>query len=98
MSGMMNEVPLILYSTVGCHLCEEAQALLRAQQVLSADLHWQVIDIANDDALFHRYGWFIPVLRKVDQSAGEHSHDAQAKELHWPFDAQTLSDFLQSNA
>jgi hypothetical protein len=90
MGGMMNEVPLILYSTDGCHLCEEAEALLRAQQAHNKDLGWQVVDIANDDVLFDRYGWLIPVLRKADAV----TTDTAASELRWPFDAQALSEFL----
>ncbi|MFT4769941.1 MAG: hypothetical protein ACI8RN_003095 [Glaciecola sp.] len=92
MGGMMNEVPLILYSTVGCHLCEEAEALLRAQQALSEDLCWEVVDIANDDILFDRYGWLIPVLHKVERGAADVG--TEGKELRWPFNAQTLRAFL----
>ena len=75
---------LVLYSTDGCHLCEEAEALLRAQQGQRAEaLAWTVVDIAGDDALFARYGWLIPVLRRDD-----------GQELRWPFDAAALAAFL----
>lgn len=76
-------MPFILYSTVGCHLCEEAEALLAAQQTQDPALAWRVVDIADDDALFARYGWHIPVLRADD-----------ARELRWPFDEAALKAFL----
>jgi hypothetical protein len=43
-----------------------------------------VVDIADDDDLFERYGWLIPVLRAPG-----------AAELRWPFDALALRAFLQ---
>jgi hypothetical protein len=46
-------------------------------------LRWEVVDIANDDSLFERYGWLIPVL--ACDGAGE---------LRWPFDAEALAAFL----
>lgn len=76
---------LVLYSTEGCHLCEEAEALLRVARNVLPGLNWEVVDIANDDALFKAYGWHIPVLR-----------NAQGRELRWPFDPVTLKDFLES--
>ncbi|WOJ94248.1 glutaredoxin family protein [Congregibacter variabilis] len=91
---MMNEVPLILYSTDGCHLCDEAQALLLEEQKCRKDLRWQVVDIANDDALFDRYGWLIPVLHNTGTPSGA----GAAQELRWPFNAQTLRDFLASQS
>ena len=73
---------LTLYSTDGCHLCEDAEALLRLLKQEQAQLSWSVVDIADNDDLFERYGWSIPVLR-----------DAAGKELCWPFDLKTLSEF-----
>lgn len=49
---------LTLYGTDGCHLCHDAQSLLKAM-----GLRWQDIDIVDDDALLDRYGTRIPVLR-----------------------------------
>jgi hypothetical protein len=74
---------LTLYTTEGCHLCEAAQALLVARRQAQPTLAWEAVDIANDDALFERYGWSIPVLRRAD-----------GRELAWPFDAKALADFL----
>lgn len=71
---------LILYSTAGCHLCEEAEQLLRSLQPEYPRLAWDVVDIADDDVLFERYGWVIPVLRFA--AAGESAASRPAGEAH----------------
>ena len=71
---------LTLYSTWGCHLCEQAQQLL-----LDAGQsgQFQVVDIVDDDAAFARYRLAIPVLKQGDN------------ELYWPFDACQLDRWLK---
>lgn len=70
---------LALYTTCGCHLCEQAEALLQ---------HWvtriDMIEIADDAELLDRYGVRIPVLRRIDNG----------KELDWPFDTAGIEDLL----
>lgn len=88
---MMDEVTLILYSTAACHLCEEAEGLLRAARGGQPDLVWDVVDIANDDRLFGVYGWLIPVLRAQSSAGSGNDYD---KELRWPFDAPMLQEFI----
>lgn len=75
---------LTLYSTWGCHLCEQAEALLQ-QAGLAEQL--QVRDIVDDEALFARFRVHIPVLA---------ASDAQGQEqlLYWPFDQNGLTDWL----
>ena len=68
-----------LYGTEFCHLCEQAEAVLR-EIGIEAD-H---IDIADDDELMEKYGIRIPVLKRLDTQA----------ELGWPFDAAAVSRFL----
>ena len=51
--------PPILYVREGCHLCEDAGAVLN--EVLGAD-GWSAVDIATDDELLVRYAHRIPVL------------------------------------
>jgi glutaredoxin len=68
-----------LYGTSCCHLCDEAEAILR-EIGIEAD-H---VDIADDDELLEKYGIRIPVLKRVDTGA----------ELGWPFDAEAISMFL----
>ncbi|EKE72173.1 glutaredoxin family protein [Gallaecimonas xiamenensis] len=69
---------LTLFHTQGCHLCEEAQALLAACQVQAA-----LVDIVTDPQLVARYGERIPVLM-----------NHQGQELGWPFDMELLNAFL----
>src|SRR6185436_17768174 len=47
----------IIYSRQGCHLCDEAMQLLRAQGIEVQD-----IDIDLDPALAERYGQSVPVI------------------------------------
>ena len=61
---------VILYTTVGCHLCEKAEALLAT---VAPDMPVEKVDIAEDDALVDLYGERIPVLAY------------QGEELGWPF-------------
>ncbi|MBV7296855.1 glutaredoxin family protein [Enterovibrio paralichthyis] len=76
---------LVLYSTEGCHLCEEAMALYEAAEKSAA---LRVIDIAFDDTLFERYGVTIPVLSL------QNSDNSVIDELGWPFDSSVLQTWL----
>lgn len=78
--GPAGEGALVLYVTRGCHLCDEAGALLRATAHA-----WRPHEIGYDDGLVARYGVRIPVLRRPDSGA----------ELDWPFDAAALAAFLR---
>lgn len=71
---------LTLYGTRGCHLCDEAEALLQAASA-ARPLQWVYVDIALDEALVARYGTRIPVLC-----------DTAGQELGWPF---SLLDILR---
>jgi len=51
-----------LYSTWGCHLCEQAEVLLA-----EAGLAFQVVDIIDDDQLFQQFRLHIPVLAAGDK-------------------------------
>ncbi|WP_423898412.1 glutaredoxin family protein [Candidatus Pelagadaptatus aseana] len=74
---------LILYTTLGCHLCDRAK-----------DVIWPVlqqypyrlkeVDIADDEGLVERYGVRIPVVSREDL----------AEDLGWPFDAEKLEWYL----
>ncbi|PSL14865.1 glutaredoxin-like protein DUF836 [Marinobacterium halophilum] len=76
---------LDLMTTEGCHLCDEAAAVL--QQVLSVgEAEVDLVDIVYETDLMERYATRIPVLVERDGSA----------ELGWPFDAQQLRQFLQA--
>lgn len=76
---------LILYGTAGCHLCEEAEALLRHMAAsLRPGEAWSSVDIAAEEALMERYGVRIPVLYRRDLGT----------ELGWPFGVEELAAFL----
>ena len=70
---------IYLYSTLGCHLCEQAKSVLWP---LLLQYHYELVevDIATNDELIERYGIRIPVLSTVDNS----------DELNWPFDAAAV--------
>lgn len=79
---------LYFYTTPGCHLCAEAEALftqISAQISLPQVIAVELVDIAESAALVTRYGSRIPVLQWA----------ASGGELAWPFSASDLQIFLQ---
>lgn len=74
-----------LFSTAGCHLCEQAEQLL---QTLPEPVTYSIKDIADNDEWVSRYAIRIPVLH----------HKTSADELNWPFDADALQHFIQHHA
>jgi glutaredoxin len=77
---------IILYTTVGCHLCEQAQAIVETLCRLNG-LQWQAVDIADDLALAEHYGLRIPVIKV----------EGAAEDIGWPFDEATLINYLQAH-
>lgn len=59
--------PLTLYTTLGCHLCEQLEALLLALH--DGECRLKKIEISEDESLVERYGVRIPVL--VDEAGME---------------------------
>jgi hypothetical protein len=79
---------LTLYHTSGCHLCEEAKALVLAcfaARGMAAE-SLKLADIAEDGELLERYGRLIPVLQAKDSKT----------ELNWPFDVDDIRQLLNS--
>ncbi|MEB0041353.1 MULTISPECIES: glutaredoxin family protein [unclassified Pseudomonas] len=72
-----------LLGTLGCHLCEVAEAELLP--LVEHGLMVELIDIGESEAMFEDYGLRIPVLRRIDTGA----------ELDWPFDAEQVVTFLR---
>lgn len=70
----------ILYTTLGCHLCEQAKAVLDNFE----NITYEMVDIADDDALVERYGIRIPVVKEKE---GE-------REIGWPFDVNTFAAWV----
>ena len=72
-------LPLTLYTTFGCHLCEHAESILEQGGHV-----FQAVDIAGDLSLMEQYGVRIPVVK-----------DDSGRELGWPFDGTQLEQFLR---
>ena len=72
-----------LFGTLGCHLCEVAEALL--MPFVEHGLLVELVDIAEREDWVEQYGLRIPVLRRSDTGA----------ELDWPFDAEQVVTFLR---
>ena len=78
-----------LFTTSGCHLCEEAEAMLRhLQQALNTDINIDIatVDIAESEKLMAKYGLRIPVIQASD-----------GRELGWPFSIDELVSFLRAS-
>ncbi len=73
-----------LLGTLGCHLCEQAEALL--MPFVEQGLQVELLDIAEDAELMERYALRIPVLRRADGRG----------ELGWPFDAEQIVALLRA--
>ncbi|MBR9912663.1 MAG: glutaredoxin family protein [Gammaproteobacteria bacterium] len=77
---------LYLYTTLGCHLCEQAKTVM--WPVLEHyGYRLQEIEIANDDEMVERYGIRIPVVRRDDCE----------RDLGWPFSAEQLAAYLAAD-
>ena len=68
-----------LYSSEGCHLCEQALELC-APHIKASDL--EVVDIVEDEKLVELYGISIPVLERCTDN----------KMLYWPFNEAQINE------
>jgi glutaredoxin len=75
-------VKVSLYTTLGCHLCEQALQLLQFARQTDQKIEIAEIEIADDDHLMAQYGIRIPVVAVSN------------RELGWPFDSSELNEFL----
>ena len=76
----------ILYSTQGCHLCEQAVSVIQQLQGSFA-IEYQIVDIADGEQaeqLIQRFGERIPVLENTQLQ----------ETLDWPFDIEKLTAWL----
>ena len=71
---------ITLFSTSGCHLCDQALALLEQLAV-----EFAIQDIIDDPILVEKYGITIPVIALT----------TSGNELNWPFDLAQLKQFLE---
>ncbi|WP_462158461.1 glutaredoxin family protein [Pseudoalteromonas sp. GB56] len=77
-------VKVVLYHTDGCHLCEQAHALLSAHELVESV---EQRDIIDDATWLEAYQVRIPVLTIADMSP--------SVDLGWPFDYQSVTEFLK---
>lgn len=75
---------LILFGTSGCHLCEQAVAIINICVQEGLDLTIEYIDIAEQEQWQEQYAIRIPVLYDP----------ATKQELGWPFDQAALKFFV----
>ncbi|HZA83919.1 MAG TPA: glutaredoxin family protein [Actinomycetes bacterium] len=52
---------MTLYTRVGCHLCEEAERVLREQRA-ATPFRLELVDVDRDPELARRYGVRVPVV------------------------------------
>lgn len=71
----MTQLPRVeLFTRSGCHLCEDAKAILLALQG-AYDFTFVETDITTDPVLLARYGEEIPVVLINGQKAGKYRVD-----------------------
>jgi glutaredoxin len=77
---------ITIYTTAGCHLCEQAEAmfqyLAQSSEQIANTFSLDPIDIADDITLVEQFGVRIPVLVSGD------------RELGWPFELDELNQWL----
>jgi len=60
---------VILYSRPGCHLCDDARAVVEAV-CAETQVQWQEVNVDLDPELQSRYGDEVPVVRVDDATVG----------------------------
>lgn len=79
-----SSMTLRLFTTQGCHLCEQALSLVEPWRAQGVTV--ELVEITDHADWVEQYGVRIPVLQ-----------NAQGDELGWPFDAPVLADWLSQN-
>lgn len=74
---------LNLYTTLGCHLCEQALAIVHPL-VAEKGIELKLVEISESEALVEQYGIRIPVIRL----------EGREEELGWPFDQAAAEEYL----
>ncbi len=74
---------LILFGTVACHLCEDAENIIASYQHNQFQI--ESIDIAEHEQWQEKYAVRIPVLY----------HPETKKELNWPFGSDQVQAFIK---
>jgi len=72
-----------LFGTLGCHLCEQAEAVILP--LVENGLLVELLDISERAEWVEDYGLRIPVLRRIDTGV----------ELDWPFEIEQVVGLLR---
>lgn len=80
-------IRLTLYTTLGCHLCEQAREIIRHSKY-AENIELELTEIADSDELMKRYGISIPVVRL----------GGREEEIGWPFDVERFEGWLAENS
>lgn len=73
-----------LYTTLGCHLCEQALAMLEHCHNRNPAFEICEVEISTSESLMAQYGIRIPVVRTSNA----------IDEIGWPFTLDELIDYL----
>ena len=68
---------VVLYTRGGCHLCDEARAVVLAERERTA-FEFVEVDVDSSDALVAEYGVRIPVVVVDGEEAFEYTVDGEA--------------------
>ena len=74
-----------LFTTLGCHLCEDAVSIL-LELVDELNIELVEVEIADSDELVEKYGIRIPVILK----------EGASEDLGWPFDSDGARRYLSA--
>ncbi len=82
----MQKIRVQLYTTAGCHLCDQAFEMIRylllQEPAFGKPFDLELVEIAEDTILLEKYGLRIPVLKREEN------------ELCWPFELECLQEWL----
>ena len=73
-----------LYTTLGCHLCEQALSMLEHCHQGNPVFEICEVEISGSESLMEQYGIRIPVVRTANV----------IDEIGWPFTLNQLQDYL----
>ena len=77
-------IRLLLFGTSGCHLCEQAELIIKSCLANNKELTIETIDIVEQEQWQEQYAIRIPVL----------CHPETQKVLGWPFNQAQIKEFI----
>ena len=77
-------IRLLLFGTSGCHLCEQAELIIKSCLANNKELTIETIDIAEQEQWQEQYAVCIPVLY----------HPETKNDLGWPFNTALVKNFI----